>query len=181
MSDKNTKTVFKFFFDWNDGKKEVWLRAQALRGWHLEAVNVIAFRFRRGAPADVTYRLDFQAVGKIDKSEYLGLFRDAGWENVCRQGPWYYFRTLTGTGTPPDIHTDNVSRAAMYRRLLLFLFIISIVLFNGTLNPVRYHGWVWSALWAFQTAVLVFLVYEIIRLALLIRRLKKSGPGTEKV
>jgi hypothetical protein len=177
MSDKSTKTVMKTFFAWNDGREEAWLRAQALRGWHLVSVAPFLYRFRRGVPADVTYRLDFRVLGKIDKSEYLGLFRDAGWENVCRQGSWYYFRTPTGTGMPPDIHTDNASRAAMYRRLLLFLFFMSIVLLNGVLNPVyrRYRGWTWDAIWIFQTVLLALLVYGVVRLALLVRRLGKTG------
>jgi len=183
MSAKNTKTVCKLFFAWNDGKEEVWLRSQARRGWHLKSVAVVFFRFRRGEPADITYRLDFPSSGKFDKPEYLGLFRDAGWEPVCHNGAWYYFRTPTGTGTPPEIMTDTASRVAKYRRLLLFLLIISIVLFNGAVNPMgrRYAGWVWTSLRVLQTTMLLFLVYGMVRLALLISRLKKSGGGTEKV
>ena len=93
MPDKNTRKVFKLFFAWNEGREEAWLRAQALQGWHLASVAPFFYRFRRGEPADITYRLDFQpGGGKFDKAEYLGLFRDAGWENVGR---------LTSTRTTP--------------------------------------------------------------------------------
>jgi hypothetical protein len=182
MSDKNTKTVFRFFLAWNDGKEEAWLRAQARQGLHLESVGGLFYRFRKGEPADVTYRLDLQTAGKFDKAEYLGLFRDAGWEHVCRFGAWYYFRTPTGTGTPPEIHTDAASRAAKYQRLILFLMIVSLPLLNSLLGPLRLRsgGWLWTAFRGLQAVVLVFLLYGVIRLARLVSKLKKSGRGAEK-
>lgn len=184
MSDKNTKTVFKAFFAWNDGKEENWLRAQALRGWHLVSVGPFFYRLRRGQPADITYRLDFQtATGKFDRREYLSLFRDAGWESVCRFGTWYYFRTPTGTGRSPEIYTDTASRVAKYQRLLVLLFVVTLPLLNGIIGPLsrRHDGGLWAAFRIFQAAVLAFLLYGAIRLALLVSKLKKSARGTEKV
>jgi hypothetical protein len=183
MSDKNTRTVFKAFFAWNDGKEENWLRAQALRGWHLESVGPFFYRLRRGQSADITYRLDFQATGKLDRTEYFGLFRDAGWESVCRFGTWYYFRTPTGTGRPPEIYTDTASRVAKYQRLLFLLFIVMLPLLNSVIGPLsrRQDGGLWIAFRIFQAAVLVFLFYGVIRLTLLVAKLKKSGRGSEKL
>lgn len=182
MPYKNAKTICKAFFAWNDGKEEEWLRSQALLGWHLVSVGPFFYRFRRGQPADITYRLDLQTTGKLDRTDYMGLFRDAGWEHVCRFGAWYYFRTPTGTGRPPEIYTDTPSRVAKYRRLLVLLVIVTLPLFNSVLGPLsrRLDGGWWTALRAFQAAVLVFLVYGVIRLALLISKLKKSARGAEK-
>lgn len=183
MSDKNTKTTWKAFFAWNDGKEEEWLRSQARLGWHLASVGPFFYRFRRGQPADITYRLDLQTSGKRDTADYLGLFRDAGWEHVYRFGAWYYFRTPTGTGKPPEIYTDAASRIAKYQRLLLLLFIVTLPLLNSLLGPLRgrFESGLWVAFRVFQTAVLVFLVYGVIRLALLVSKLKKSARGTEKI
>ena len=65
----------------------------------------------------------------------------------------------------------------MYRRLLLFLFFMSIILLNGILGPVhrRYRGWAWDAIWIFMTVLWALLVYGVVRLALLVRRLGKTG------
>lgn len=182
MSDKNTKIVFKAFFAWNDGKEEAWLRSQALLGRHLVSVGPFFYRFREGQPADVTYRLDLQTTGKMDRTEYFGLFRDAGWESVCRFGAWYYFRTPTGTGRSPEIYTDTASRVAKYQRLLVLLLIVTLPLFNSVIGPLsrRYDSGLWIAFRIFQAALLAFLFYGAIRLALLVSKLKKSARGAEK-
>ncbi len=182
MSDKNAKTAWKAFFAWNDGKEEEWLRSQALLGWHLVSVGPFFYRFRRDQSADITYRLDLQTTGKLDKAEYFGLFRDAGWEHVCHFGAWHYFRTPTGTGRPPEIYTDTASRVAKYQRLLLLLFIVTIPLLNSFLGPMRWRfdSGLWIAFRAFQTAALVFLLYGVVRLILLVSKLKKFGRGSEK-
>jgi hypothetical protein len=181
MSAKNTKTVFKLFGAWNDRREENWLKEMASKGWHLESAAVVFYKFRRGEPADMTYRMDFQTAGKFDKKEYLDLFRDAGWEFVGRNGAWFYFRTPTGKGKEPEIHTDMASRIAKYRRLLLLLIIILVVLSNSTFNLLgnRIRGGFWTGLRIFQGIMLAFLFYGTIRLIMLVSRLKKEGIGRE--
>ncbi|MCX6559228.1 MAG: DUF2812 domain-containing protein [Candidatus Aminicenantes bacterium] len=187
MPDKNTKTVIRTFNAWNDSKEEAWLQAQARRGWHLEAIKGLGYHFRRGKPEDVTYRLDFQSGGgKFDKTEYLGLFRDAGWEYVCRFGAWYFFRTPTGKGTPPEIHTDVASRAAKYRRLLLLMLIgliCSIPVASSFFGPLRWHNdsGIWIVFRGLQVGAIAFFAYGVIRLIMLVSKLKKSARGTEKI
>ncbi len=177
MSDKSTRTVLKIFSAWNDAKEEAWLRKQALRGWHLESVGPIIYRFRRGEPADVTYRLDFQAGGgTFDRSEYLALFRDSGWEMTCRFGSWYYFRTPTGTGRVPEIHTDAVSKAAKYSRLLTLLILISALLTYSLLGPLNkpVDQGLWIGFRVLRALILALLAYGIIRLSLLVAKLKRG-------
>jgi hypothetical protein len=58
--DLEMKRVFRFFGPWNDCKEEGWLRRMALSGWHLEKLGVFCCVFRKGAPADIVCRLDFQ-------------------------------------------------------------------------------------------------------------------------
>jgi len=181
MSEKNSKIVIRFFGAWNDRKEENWLRGLALKGWHLESIAVVFYKFRRGEPADYTYRLDFQSSGKFDRREYLGLFRDAGWDFVGRNGAWYYFRTPTGKGAVPEIHTDTPSRVAKYRRLLLLLVLFMVVLFNNTFNIIgsRAYSGFWIVIQVIQGAIFLFMIYAVIRLALLISKLKKETIGRE--
>jgi uncharacterized membrane protein YjjP (DUF1212 family) len=94
-------------------------------------------------------------------------------------GAWYFFRTPTGKGTPPEILTDAASRAAKYRRLLLLMIIGLICSIFG---PLRWHydSGIWIVFLGLQVGVLAFFAYGVIRLIMLISKLKKSGGGVEK-
>ena len=118
-----TKREFKWFWAWNDEREERWLTEMAEQGWHLQAPGTFGFyTFERGAPRNVTYRLDFKTAGK-DMEAYLQLFADAGWEHVGAMGGWQYFRKEAAAGEAPEIYTDQASKIYKYQRLLLFLTI----------------------------------------------------------
>ena len=170
-----TKRVFHLFGAWNDSKEEAWLRRMAKEGWHLEKIGPFTHRFRKGEPADIVYRMDFQ-VGKFDQKEYFGIFRDAGWEYLGRSGVFYYFRTPAGGGNP-EIFTDKASRIAKYQRILLLMFILLIPLFNTSTNVLARHGsgTFWIIIRAVQAVVTLFLVYGLVRILVQIGRLKKSA------
>ena len=103
---------------WNDEKEGRWLAEQERSGWHLKTVGCFGgYVFERAAPADVAYRLDFGPSRLHDRSEYFGLFRDAGWEHLGHRGLWQYFRKVAVDGQAPEIYTDPQSRIAMYRRV----------------------------------------------------------------
>jgi len=171
-----TKRVHHLFGAWNDRKEEDWLRRMALQGWHLKKLGVFSYLFEKGAPADIVYRLDFQTAGKFDKAEYLGLFRDAGWEHVGRNGALYYFRTRAGSGGDPEIFTDASSRIAKYQRMLFLFLIFFVVLFNGATNTLSRHqsGAFWAAVRVLQGSVTLLLVYGLVRLLMKINKLKKG-------
>jgi Protein of unknown function (DUF2812) len=170
-----TKRVFHLFGAWNDRKEEAWLRGMAREGWHLEKIGVFSYLFRKGEPADIVYRLDFQ-IGKFNQKEYLGLYRDAGWEHVGRSGAFYYFRTPAGGGDP-EIFTDTASRIQKYQRMLLLFLIVFVVLFNSATNVLTRHqaGAFWIVVRSIQIGFTVLLVYGIVRLLRVIGRLKKAG------
>lgn len=175
VNGSETKRVFHVFGPWNDRKEEAWLREMAREGWHLEKIGVFSYVFRKGRPADIVYRLDFQ-VGKFDVKEYLGIFRDAGWEHAGRSGAFYYFRTPAGGGNP-DIFTDKASRIAKYRRMLLLFFIFLIPTFNAATNLAARHesGAFWVAVRIFQAVTTLFLAYGLVRILARIGRLKKEA------
>lgn len=172
---EETKRVFHLFGAWNDRKEEDWLRGMARDGWHLEKIGVFSYLFRKGEPADIVYRLDFQTGGKFDHKEYFGIFRDAGWEHVGRSGAFYYFRTPSGGGDP-EIFTDKASRIAKYQRLLLLFLIFLPIFFNFSTNALWRHqaGGFWIAVRIFQGIMTLIMVYAVIRILLRIGKLKKA-------
>jgi hypothetical protein len=170
-----TKRIIHLFWAWNDRKEEIWLRGMALQGWHLEKIGFFSYIFRKGVPADIVYRLDFQ-MGKFDQKEYLGIFRDGGWEHVGRSGAFYYFRTPAASGGDPEIFTDAASRIAKYQRMLFLFLIFLPIFFNLSTTALWRHqtGGFWIAVRVFQGAITLFMVYALIRILLRISKLKKA-------
>jgi hypothetical protein len=180
MNGKNTKTVIRIFWAWNHGKEERWLSRMARDGWHLTAPRGIYYRFEKGAPADVVYRLDYQNPKKADRKEYLGLFRDAGWDHVGEFANWQYFWTAAGDGPPPEIHTDPESRMAMYRRVLGLLAVIFIAVCVPTITRIgrpQPSGTFWVIVRLSQGLLMILWAYAIIRLALKIREIRQGRTG----
>jgi hypothetical protein len=112
------KLVLKWNFTgpWNDERIERWLERLAAQGLHLESVGALGrYRFRRGPPGAVTYRIDVAMNGKHPDVDYLQLMTDAGWRMAAEHGNLYYWRTTDAQA--PEIFTDAASRAAKYDRL----------------------------------------------------------------
>jgi len=183
MNEKTRTTVFRVYGAWNNEGEERWLGRMARSGWHLTAPRGVYYRFVKGVPADIVYRLDYQRPAKGDLDEYLGLFRDAGWEHVGEFGNWHYFRIRAGQGHAPEIHTDPESKIAMFRRLLGFLAIVGIAVWVPFMTSLADHGRPhspWHSIRGIQIAILAFFVYAVFRIALKIGRLKKDRAGEEK-
>ena len=121
---KETKQFWRLFFAWQDEQEERWLSEMARKGWHMKHYNLVGYVMERGEPAEVAYRLDFQTVLGGRRQEYLGLFRDAGWEHVQEFANWHYFRAPVKDGVAPEIFTDVASKVAKYRRLITILLVV---------------------------------------------------------
>lgn len=112
------RTVFKWWASWNDHRIEAWLGQMAAEGWHLESVGAFGpYRFSRGGPAQVAYRIDFWPNQGRDAS-YEQLFKDAGWELAASTVGWSFWRHPYIDGKAPEIFTDDASKIAKYRRWL---------------------------------------------------------------
>ena len=171
------KRVVRMFFAWEDDREERWLEQMAAAGWHLVKGGIV-FRFRRGEPAAVRYRLDYRERFKLDRDEYYGLFRDAGWEPVGDFFNWHYFRS-PAAAQAPEIYSDTASRVDKYRRLLWLMLMVAVMNVPNAVNlllllPLSGKPWRWLGLLNLAAAMLVG--YGALRLALTIRRLKRQDP-----
>jgi len=145
---KTHRTVFKWFWAWQDEAEEAWLEQMALDGWHLVAIPFLAsYRFEKGAPQRKVFRLDFFASRK-DYGAYRQLFQDAGWDHLGEMGGWQYFCKAAAPGETPEIYTDSASKAQKFTRVMLFLsillavnlFLLVIPLGSGTYAVLRWMG-----------------------------------------
>ncbi|MFI5167000.1 MAG: DUF2812 domain-containing protein [Thermoanaerobaculales bacterium] len=179
--DQATKRVFRMLMPWNDEKEGRWLAKQEQSGWHLKAVRCFGgYVFERAAPADVAYRLDFGPSRFHDRSEYFGLFRDAGWEHVGKRGLWQYFRKAAVDGTAPEIYTDPQSRIAMYRRVIAIMCAMMAVMGSqaaSTVSRGASHLTVAGVpiVLLIQVLLMALFAYGTVRLLLVISRLKRNA------
>jgi len=177
---KSTKTVFRIMLPWQDQSEERWLAEQARSGWRLRAVHCLSYSFETVAPEDMAYRLDFLPRRGHDRTEYLGLFKDAGWEYVGRRGFWQVFRKPVVDGVVPQIYTDPQSRIAMYRRVVGLLGMLLALMITQTAPrlslPSRPGSDLPAIIIAIQLSLTAAFLYGIVRLLLVIHGLKKAGP-----
>lgn len=183
------KTVFKIFFAWQEKK---WLREMSEKGWHLDNTNFLNYIFRKGEPKDMIYRLDFKIIRNENIDDYITLFEDAGWEYISRIGWWYYFRTEAKKGKGQELYSDNASRIRMYNSLRWFLIIICApIVYNlpslygriirtlgsSTRDYLLAYTMIINftvPLAIFLTLVLCLIVYGIIRISIVIKRIKSD-------
>ncbi len=118
----NTKPIrrTKWFWGWQDDKEEFWLQEMARRGLHLKSLRFGSYEFTQGEPSETVYRLDFLKDTK-DRTSYLQLFKDAGWEHVGELNGWQYWRKNRQGSESDEIFTDVESKIQKYKRLVNFL------------------------------------------------------------
>lgn len=119
---KNTKTEFKYFTIAEWKKEEKYLREQHKSGWEFVSVNSIGlYHFRKCEPKDVIYQLDYNPESVTQKSEYIQMFRDCGWEYLQNFVGYSYFRKAVSemNGTEEEIFCDDASRLDMIKRVFI--------------------------------------------------------------
>jgi hypothetical protein len=179
---KETKTVFKAIFAWDDEKEEKWLEQMAASGWHLKSVAPYFYTFQRGDPETVTYRLDYKFTLNKDYGEYAAIFQDSGWELVSMMGNWHYYRIKTENHSTPEIYNSGRAKAQKYRRLLAFLLsflLIYLLLFNP-LRLLRHEDQgaftpFYDVTLILAIVLVVLMVYAVIRIAVKIRKLESQS------
>ena len=174
--------TFKFFLAHQDEEQETWLRAMANQGLHLVDVNPLSFwTFRRGAPADVAYRVDYSsAAGKAD---FHQLMQDAGWKLAATTVGWEYWCTPVVNGRAPDIYTDSVSKTKKFQVVLAILICTGVPAFIAMMNSDK------QALFAevsmpgrviigiIFTVYLLLVPYTIVGLLRRIRQIRAAPAG----
>lgn len=122
-----TAIRWRYFLAYQDSRQEAWLEEQARRGLHLVRPGLFRFTFTQGEPREEKYRLDFQTLRGAAREEYLGLFRDAGWEFLGQVANRYYFRARPDA-LSPEIFSDAESRRDRIRRQMRFAGLVTALL-----------------------------------------------------
>jgi hypothetical protein len=173
--ENKTLRKFKWFWAWQDEAEENWLREMSNEGWYLsQIVFPTIYEFKSSEPKDFVYRLDYRSYWKMEKEDYLQLFRDSGWEHVQEMAGWQYFRQLAHPGEDLEIYTDAESKIEKYQRLLAFLGILALpqVIFLITLRDPSPYNW-FSPIQFIMGLIFVLYVYAFIKILMRINQLKR--------
>lgn len=174
-----TLTRLRWFWAWDAPKEERWLEEMAREGWRLASGGIL-FRFRKGAPCECRYRLDYRTERRGELDEYIDLCRQSGWEMVSRFGAWHYFRNFNPDA--PELHSDPSSLADRDRRLLTLLLVLlgmNVMLFlTRPAHSVRL-GSFYQAVEVFRFGIVALLAFGVIRIGLYIRDLQRESTRRE--
>ena len=90
MEDK--KTAFKFFTIFQYQQEEEFLSSMHAKGWKLTKITFPGFyHFDSCEPQNVTYRLDYNQEGINNKTDYVQMFSDCGWNYLFDFVGYSYF------------------------------------------------------------------------------------------
>lgn len=170
---KNTKKQFKYFTIADQKKEEEYLRKMHNEGWKLVRISGLGmFHFEKCEPEDVVYQLDFDPKSNENKSEYIKMFSDCGWEYIQDFVGYSYFRKpCSEMNGEESIFNDAESKTAMLQRVIKTKIAPLMIIFLCCLVPqfliaLTSHSHIRIVLWSVLLAVYVvifvsFLIFYI--------------------
>ncbi len=131
------KTKFAFFTVPEYEKEGKWLREHHKNGWRLISATLPGcYHFEECEPEDVVYQLDYNKDGMANRTEYIQMFQDCGWEHVTDMAGFSYFRKpVSEMKEEEEIFNDDESKMDMIRRVYSGRMVPLLVIFFCLLLP----------------------------------------------
>ena len=155
------KVVYRISTIADYDKEALYLGEMHAKGWKLKEVSysnlvvAVKYTFEKCQPEQVSYQLDFYPMEKSERSSYLLLFKDCGWEHITDFNSFSYFRKAHSeieSNAEFEIYNDPAGKLAMVNRILrlrlvpaLLLLAIHIPFLLKLLNRSNAYG-LWSFL-----------------------------------
>ena len=155
------KIVYRIFTIADYEREALYFREMHAEGWKLRKVSysillfAVKYTFEKCPPEQVSYQLDFYPMEKSERSSYLQLFKDCGWEHITDFNSFSYFRKAHSeieSDAEFEIYNDVAGKLAMVNRILrlqlvpvLLLLAIHIPFLLKLLNRSNAYG-LWSFL-----------------------------------
>ena len=121
------KIVYRIFTIADYEREALYFREMHAKGWKLRKVSysillfVVKYTFEKCQLEQVSYQLDFYPMEKSERSSYLQLFKDCGWEHITDFNSFSYFRkpySQIESDAEFEIYNDATSKLAMVNRIL---------------------------------------------------------------
>lgn len=131
MKEKMEKTQFKTFLLPDYEQEEQYLSDMHRNGWKFKKAFLYWYTFEKCTPENVVYKLDFGNTSG-DKTSYINMFGEYGWEYIQKFNGFYYFRRSAKEGLADEeleIFSDNESRFNMVDKIIKTRFVLAIIFF----------------------------------------------------
>ena len=155
------KVVYRIATIADYDREALYLRKMHAEGWKLKEVTysnlvvAVKYTFEKCHSEQVSYQLDFYPMEKSERTSYLQLFKDCGWEHITDFNSFSYFRKAHSeieSNAEFEIYNDAAGKLAMVNRILrlrlvpvLLLLAIHISFLLKLLNRSNAYG-LWSLL-----------------------------------
>ena len=151
MAGQTSKTVRRWFWEWDFEEEVRWLNSMALEGWALDGVGLGKYRFVACEPGEYAIGLDMH---KCDDG-YLAFMEETGAEYVGRVWQYAYFRKKGAPGSF-SIYSDRASRVKRLRTLGSSLTAIAVAnVLIAVCNSLSMSGLPWVSWINFACAMLL--------------------------
>ena len=136
------KIVYRIFTIADYEREALYFREMHAKGWKLRKVSysillfAVKYTFEKCQPEQVSYQLDFYPMEKSERTSYLQLFKDCGWEHITDFNGFSYFRKLHSgieSDTEFEIYNDATGKLAMIKRILIMRMLPILLLFLALL------------------------------------------------
>ena len=121
------KIVYRIFTIADYDREALYFREMHAKGWKLRKVSysillfAVKYTFEKCQPEQVSYQLDFYPMEKSERTSYLQLFKDCGWEHITDFNSFSYFRKAHSeieSNVEFEIYNDAAGKLAMVNRIL---------------------------------------------------------------
>ena len=121
------KIVYRIFTIADYEREALYFREMHAKGWKLRKVSysillfAVKYTFEKCQPEQVSYQLDFYPMEKSERTSYLQLFKDCGWEHITDFNSFSYFRKAHSeieSDAEFEIYNDAAGKLAMVNRIL---------------------------------------------------------------
>ena len=121
------KIVYRIFTIADYEREALYFREMHAKGWKLRKVSysillfAVKYTFEKCQPEQVSYQLDFYPMEKSERTSYLQLFKDCGWQHITDFNSFSYFRKAHSeieSNVEFEIYNDAAGKLAMVNRIL---------------------------------------------------------------
>lgn len=121
------KIVYRIFTIADYEREALYFREMHAKGWKLRKVSysillfAVKYTFEKCHPEQVSYQLDFYPMENSERTSYLQLFKDCGWEHITDFNSFSYFRKAYSeieSNAEFEIYNDATGKLAMVNRIL---------------------------------------------------------------
>ena len=138
------KIVYRIFTIADYDREALYFREMHAKGWKLRKVSysillfAVKYTFEKCQPEQVSYQLDFYPMKTSERTSYLQLFKDCGWEHITDFNSFSYFRKAHSeieSDAEFEIYNDATGKLDMVHRILR-LRVLPVLFFLSMLIPL---------------------------------------------